>query len=256
MVELNVVESYQDDRGNVIVCDERHDSGITVIFRGSNNRLEIAPGARFTKLRAVFDCSNGSLTIGKARRSSRQIWAIRIGEDATVVVGDNVTTSGQTSISAVEGVTVTVGDDVMISSDVKIRGDDGHPIFDVRTGKRVNPSLPITVGDHVWLGWGSRVFGGASIGSGSVIGASGVVKGTVPNNCVAAGVPARVLRRDIAWERPHLSFDEPPYKPDISAIRKTKRYWNLTEGSARPRRRLWFRIVGLVASRSRTDRTR
>jgi hypothetical protein len=60
-------------------------------------------------------------------------------------------------------------------------------------------------------------------------------------------VPARVIRTDIAWERPHLSLAKPYYKPDASTITKSP-YWALTE---LPRRPTWRRRV-----RSRLGRTR
>ncbi len=39
------------------------------------------------------------------------------------------------------------------------------------------------------------------IGNGSIIGAMSLVKSIIPNNCIAAGIPARVIRKNIAWSR-------------------------------------------------------
>ena len=132
------------------------------------------------------------------------------------------------AFSATEGTTVRVGDDVMFASENQVRADDGHPIFDVASGERVNVSRSITIGNHVWLARAAIVLGGVAIGDGTVIGYGSIVTKRVPNNCVAAGVPARVVRRDIAWERPHLSLTKPYYKPDSSTVEKSP-YWNLTE---------------------------
>lgn len=41
------------------------------------------------------------------------------------------------------------------------------------------------------------------------------------------GIPARIVRRNIAWERPHLSLTKPYYKPDASTVQKSAS-WNLT----------------------------
>lgn len=35
----------------------------------------------------------------------------------------------------------------------------------------------------------------------SIIGAGSLVKSKIPNNCIAVGVPAQVIRKDIAWSR-------------------------------------------------------
>jgi acetyltransferase-like isoleucine patch superfamily enzyme len=229
MIELDSLTPYADAAGNEVVGDAEHRGRVEIVFRGSNNRLEVDPGARFRFLRVVFDCSNGTVVIGRAGAAGTAAWAIRVGEASTVTIGAKVTTTGRTSISAVEGTRVTLGEDVMISSDVRIRGDDGHAIFDVRGGRRVNPARDITIGAHVWLGHGSSVLGGSSIGSGSVIGTRSVVTRDLPNNCVAVGAPARVVRRHIAWERPHLSFGKASYEPDGSVPRqRSRRYWNLT----------------------------
>lgn len=55
-------------------------------------------------------------------------------------------------------------------------------------------SLPITVEDNVWIGGGSIILAGITIGTGSVIGAGSVVTKSIPANCVALGNPCRVIR--------------------------------------------------------------
>ena len=54
---------------------------------------------------------------------------------------------------------------------------------------------PIDIGDNVWIAHGVVVLPGVSIGRGSVIGARSVVFESLPEYCVAAGNPARVIRR-------------------------------------------------------------
>jgi acetyltransferase-like isoleucine patch superfamily enzyme len=54
---------------------------------------------------------------------------------------------------------------------------------------------PVRIGTNVWLGFESCVLPGVTIGDGSVIGARSVVTEDVPANCIAAGNPARVVRR-------------------------------------------------------------
>jgi acetyltransferase-like isoleucine patch superfamily enzyme len=234
---LTRLESYSDEDGNEIVTGATYEKDIKIAFRGRGNRLVVADGAKIDRLNLVFDRDNGSVTIGRHTKVKGGLWGIRVGEDASIIIGENVSTTGLCIISAVEGVTVRIGDDVMIASHNQIRADDGHPIFDIHTEKRVNPAADVTIGDHVWLALGSTVLAGAHVGEGSVIGFGSIVTGRIPNNCVAVGTPARVVRRDIAWERPHLSLAAPGYKPDASTVRKT-RYWNPTEGDGpvvRPR---------------------
>ncbi|MDV2975827.1 UNVERIFIED_CONTAM: acyltransferase [Actinomycetes bacterium ARC8] len=228
MKKLTVLENYQDDDGNMIVSPTRFNKNISITIRGNNNRIIIDKRARINRLILILDCDNGTLIVGPSHKRGFQM-SIRIGQDATVKIGSDVTTTTMPIVSAVEGATVTFGDDVMIASQNQFRADDGHPIFDVVTGKRVNPVKDITVGNHVWIGAQATLLAGAKIGDGSVVGFGSIVTKEIPNNCIAVGSPAKVVRKNIAWERPHLSFVAPPYKPDVSTVVKSEAYWNKTD---------------------------
>lgn len=228
MIELSALRDYEDEQGNKIQSPTEFSDKINIKFRGKNNQVLVDPDAKINRLDLVFDCDNGTLLIGPSTKRGFH-FNIRVGQDATVRIGKDVTTTGRCLISAVEGVTVSLGDDVMIASGNQIRADDGHAIFDVKSGNRINPAKDISVGNHVWIGAQATLLAGATIGDGSVIGFGSLVNGKIPNNVIAVGTPARVVRKDIAWERPHLSYHQPPYKPDASTITKTEAYWNYTE---------------------------
>ena len=53
---------------------------------------------------------------------------------------------------------------------------------------------PVSIGDSVWFGSAVTVCAGVSIGRGCVIGAGSIVKSDIPDDCFAAGNPARVIR--------------------------------------------------------------
>lgn len=88
---------------------------------------------------------------------------------------------------------VTFGNNVFIGPNCSFY-TPCHPI-DVKSrnaGKQW--SLPIKVGDNVWLGGNVTVCPGVTIGNGSVIGAGSVVTADIPNNVLAAGNPCRVIK--------------------------------------------------------------
>lgn len=227
MVALRRLETYSDDRGNEIISEKVFDRNIEILFRGGNNKLFVAPDASISRLHVQFDCDNAEFRLDGNLGVAAFAANVRMGQDSKVSIGRNVSTTSACVISAVEGATISIGDDVMLASENEIRTDDAHPIFDVHTGLRINTAESITIGSHVWLARRAVVLGGAAIGDGSVIGFGSLVTGHIPNNCVAAGFPARVLRTDIAWERPHLSLTRPFYKPDASAVTRSL-YWNPT----------------------------
>ncbi|MBU5487108.1 serine O-acetyltransferase [Clostridium sp. MSJ-8] len=68
--------------------------------------------------------------------------------------------------------------------------------FTIRHGVTVgdvNGKTPI-IGDNVTIGAGAKVIGGIKVGNNVVIGANAVVNKDVPDNCVVAGVPAKVIK--------------------------------------------------------------
>ena len=56
-------------------------------------------------------------------------------------------------------------------------------------------ALPIVVEDNAWIGGGSIILAGVTIGKGSVIGAGSVVTKSIPENSLAVGNPCKVNRR-------------------------------------------------------------
>lgn len=70
-----------------------------------------------------------------------------------------------------------------------------HPINYVDRNKGLEKALPITIGDNCWFGANVSVLQGVTIGSGCVIAAGSVVTEDVPDNCLMAGVPAKIKKR-------------------------------------------------------------
>lgn len=230
MINASVLQNYNDDCGNSVVYNGPPiDKNVRIQIRGSNNRLVIKSPARINRLFAYFDADNGYVEIGENLRQAGAFFkaTVRVGADCKVVVGQNVTMTGSCLLSAAEGTSITVGDDCMIATANELRTHDGHPIFEVESGLRMNESRSIAIGNHVWLAKDAVLLGGAKVGDGSVIGYRAVVTGEIPNNCVAVGIPAKVAKRDIAWERPNLSETRPFYKPDKQSVDTTP-YWNRT----------------------------
>jgi len=231
MNTVRVLEPYRDDLGNEIVFDgDPIASGIDVRFGGRNNRLFVASNAKIVELGVEFGGDGSTVEILPTSRPRTGLrFGLRLGHDSQIRIGENVGSQGRTMVTAVEGTQVVIGDDCMLSNGIEIRSDDSHAIYSVRTGKRVNVSESIRIGDHVWIAKHATIMGGVTIGSGSVIGFRSVVTSDVPNNCVAVGAPARVVRRDIAWERPMVTSRLPDEVYPREG-EKTERYWNLTQG--------------------------
>jgi acetyltransferase-like isoleucine patch superfamily enzyme len=90
---------------------------------------------------------------------------------------------------------ITIGDDVWTGHHVYITDQNhGYEDLDTPVSRQVMPERPVSIGDGSWLGHGTVVLPGASIGRHVVIGANSVVTGHIPDNSVAVGVPAKVIK--------------------------------------------------------------
>lgn len=54
---------------------------------------------------------------------------------------------------------------------------------------------PVSIGRNVWIGRNVCVMPGLKVGDGVIIGANSVVTHDIPNRCVAAGIPAKVIKQ-------------------------------------------------------------
>ncbi len=57
--------------------------------------------------------------------------------------------------------------------------------------------LPVTIGENCFIGGRSLIMPGVTIGNSCLVGAGSVVTKSVPDNCIVAGNPARILREGV-----------------------------------------------------------
>lgn len=108
-------------------------------------------------------------------------------------IGANGSIGSQCYLSAVSG--IEIGDDAIIAGQCYFGG--GRYKTSLGAGPMVTQGLitkgPVVVGNDVWIGAGARVLDGVRIGDGAIIGAGSVVAKDVPENAIAAGIPARQI---------------------------------------------------------------
>lgn len=124
---------------------------------------------------------------------------VTVGRDATLRVGDHVYVTGNTQFLVSQE--LTIGARCAIGFDVLIMDSDLHDLADLDepdTPPRPR-TVPIHIGDDVWIGARATVLKGVTIGAGAVVAAGAVVTSDVPPRTVVAGVPARVVRSGVAW---------------------------------------------------------
>lgn len=89
---------------------------------------------------------------------------------------------------------ITIGDNCLIGDLVAIYDSDFHEVDPSRRRQGRGQSLPVQIGNNVWLGSRVMILKGVTIGENSVVGAMSLVTKSLPANSVAAGVPAKLVR--------------------------------------------------------------
>lgn len=160
----------------IVECDRRSSAVALLDLKDLSARVE--PGAI---IRDQAEIGRGAVIMMGA--------VINIG----AVVGEGT----MVDMNAVLGARATVGNHCHIGAGAVLSGV-------------VEPAsaVPVTVGDDVLIGANAVVLEGVHIGSGAVVAAGAVVTADVPENAVAAGCPARVVKYKDAATRSKTVFTD------------------------------------------------
>ena len=98
------------------------------------------------------------------------------------------------NLTLVDDTHIYDGDNTMFGPNVTL-ATAGHPVLPELREKGYQFNIPIHIGKNCWIGAGSVILPGVTVGDGSVIGAGSVVTKDIPSGVVAVGNPCRVLRK-------------------------------------------------------------
>ena len=118
------------------------------------------------------------------------VWGREPGK-GTIRIGDFALLSPGVRISASDE--IIIGDGVMMANGCYVTDSDWHTLYD-RTRRSLTPT-PVALEKNVWLGDGVTILKGVTVGENSVIAARSVVTRDIPKNSVAAGNPARIIKK-------------------------------------------------------------
>jgi acetyltransferase-like isoleucine patch superfamily enzyme len=141
-------------------------------------------------------CPNG-ITIGDdtlvMHGAILHVYNFRGLPNAGITIGKRCIVGEQTIIRGQGG--VEIGDDVLIAPGVQILAVN-HVVSTSRVPimQQGLETKGITIGSGAWLGAGAVITDGVRVGSNAVVGAGAVVTRDIPDNTVAVGVPARLIR--------------------------------------------------------------
>ena len=187
------------------IVDKSILSNCYINVRGKNNTVEIKNNCVLNNLKIDIYGEDIYVLINEnVVANSLHIWCE--DKNSGVIIGKGTTFHGQTKLSCIEGTQIKIGCDCMFSSNIDIVTGDSHSILDM-SGKRINPSKSIVIEDHVWVGQKNTILKGAHISKNSIIGAGSFVsKRFDKENAIIAGVPAKIIKEEISWDRKRIDM--------------------------------------------------
>lgn len=149
-----------------------NDSVVLDAFGGSESGIKIGDQALISK-NTIINSKGGFTEIGK--RANIGAFCIIFSRDCRVTVGNDV-------LMAAYGYLMGGGDHSLERTDTPIAYQGAK-------------CLGIHIGDNVWLAAGVRIKDGFNVGRDSVIGTNSFVNSNIPDFCIAAGNPAKIIKR-------------------------------------------------------------
>ena len=134
---------------------------------------------------------NGTLILNNARL------AVYGDCDKTkIMIGDNTYIGFGFSALCSSKATIKIGDNVLFASNVLVTNENHgiNPEIEIPYMNQQLTAQNVSIGDGCWIGEKVCILPGVTIGQKCIIGAGSVVTKSIPDYCIAAGNPAKVIK--------------------------------------------------------------
>ena len=178
-------------------------SGVSVFnkyhVRGSNNLIKSGKGSVIKKCLIHIQGSNNKIYIGEnACISGAELWIE--DNNCTIRIGDDTFVGHHSHLACTEDNSeLVIGNNCMLSSYVQVRTGDSHSILDMN-GVRINKASSVLIGNHCWIGEGSKVLKGVELANDVVVSTGAIVTKSFSNNVLLGGIPAKIIKEQITWD--------------------------------------------------------
>lgn len=160
-------------------------------------------------------------------KTQEELWKERLDflRNSGAKIGDGTRLNCSPGAFGTEPYLIEVGENCLFAADIRfITHDGGVKVLNTLgyfDGARMDRIAPIKVGNNVYIGTGAYVMQGVTIGNNCIIGACAVVTHDIPDNSVAVGVPAKVIKTIDEYYQSGL--DKGWYYPTAGMPREEKR---------------------------------
>ncbi len=125
-------------------------------------------------------------------------------DDGNEIIIKKGTTIEQVHIAVAERTKIVIGEDCMFSENIRIATSDAHSVIDLKENRRVNQAKNIEIGNHVWIGNKVSIGKGVMIEDNSIVASNSLVTHNVLSNTIVAGIPAKIIKKNITWSRKRI----------------------------------------------------
>lgn len=170
-------------------------------IEGHNNIMEVGKSTLLNRVVISVHGNNNRIRIGDNCKVGKGCRIYLFGDNCELLIGDGCTFSHDDELLVQEdGRKITIGRDCMFSHHINIRTSDAHAVYEIG-GERINIAKDVVIGNHVWVTANAIIQKGVTIHDGAVVATCSVVTKDVPANCVVGGMPAKVVKEGIIWNR-------------------------------------------------------
>lgn len=147
-------------------------------------RLSVGRGVRVSTTRGARWEIGDRVTLGTGV-------ILSVGKRADIIIGNDVRIMHYTLIGVESS--MSIEDRAQIGEQCSIRDHDHDTsAFSMQAAPVI--CSPVSIGEDSWIGRGVAVLKGSKVGNGAIVGANAVVRGDIPQNAIAVGIPARVVK--------------------------------------------------------------
>lgn len=147
---------------------------------------------------------NNSIVIDKDIKIFNAHIIVR-GHDCKLIVGKDTAINGGEFVVMGKNNEIVIGESCMLAHDVNLWATDSHPILD-NQGNITNPSRPIHLHNHVWLGKNVCVLKGVTIGENAIVGMNSLVVKDITPHTINVGNPSKPVKEVADWKREFIEI--------------------------------------------------
>lgn len=171
-------------------------------MNGNNNKMSFGSGCTLRKLNIEVSGNNNEISFADDVKVYESLKILIESNNCKINIEKGVTIGSAKIQCGEKNTKVTIGEDSMLSGEITINTSDFHSVIDINLKSRINPAKDVRIGKHVWIGSGVYINKGAFIDDDSIVAAKSVVPGKdFAKHSMIGGVPAKLIKSDVTWDR-------------------------------------------------------